>query len=272
MAKTIKWSQGNVKLPDRVIHMSLPSGYTCPMALKCLCKANANTGKITDGPHQEYRCYAAMQEARHTGLRKQRWDNYIALKKLNVTEMFQLLNTTLHNIHEKYVSNHGQRPIIRAHIGGDFFNLNYFDAWIALAQKYEPTQFYSYTKRTDLWLKRLAAIPDNFELNASRGGKRDDIIDDYGFKCAEVVLSPQEAITKNLELDHDDSHAYQPGPSFAQLIHGCQKAGSKASKALSKLKKDEGYTGYNSNTKTMSQRNRNILLYSKHLKPETRTI
>ena len=272
MAKTIKWSQGNVKLPDRVIHMSLPSGYTCPMALKCLCKANANTGKITDGPHQEYRCYAAMQEARHKGLREQRWNNYIALKKLSIDDMYLLLQTSLHNIHEKYTANHGQRPLVRAHIGGDFFNENYFNAWLKLAKHYEPTQFYAYTKRTDLWVDKCKSIPDNFELNASRGGKRDDLIDTYNLKCAEVVLSKQEAINKNLELDHDDSHAYQPGPSFAQLIHGCQKAGSKASKALSKLKKDEGYTGYNSNTKTMSQRNRNILLYSKHLKPKTRTI
>jgi len=252
MAKTIKWSQGNIKLPERIIHMSLPSGYTCPMALKCLAKANANTGKITDGAHQEYRCYAAMQEARHSGLRKNRWDNYIALKKLSSQEMYRLLQTTLHNIHENYIINHGQRPIVRAHIGGDFFNENYFLAWLALAEHYQPTQFYSYTKRTDLWLKQITAIPYNFELNASRGGKRDDIIDDHDLKCAEVVYSHEQAKQKGLEIDHDDSHAYNAGPSFAQLIHGCQKAGSKASKALSVLKKETGWTGYNNRTKTLS--------------------
>lgn len=265
MGKTIKWSQGNIKLPERIIHMSLPSGYTCPMALKCLAKANANTGKITDGKHQEYRCYAAMQEARHAGLRKLRWDNYIALKKLNRKEMYNLLTTTLFNVHEKYILNHNQRPIVRAHIGGDFFNEDYFKAWLDLAIRYEPTQFYSYTKRVDLWVKHLGIIPTNFELNASRGGKKDDLIEAHNLKCAEVVYSYEQAEEKGLEIDHDDSHAYNSGPSFAQLIHGCQKAGSKASRALSALKKEKGWTGYNEGTKTMSQKNRTVL--SRYKKP-----
>ena len=253
MQKTITWSQGNIKLPDRVIHMSLPSGYTCPTALKCLAKANKNTGKITDGVSQEYRCYSAMQEARHKGLRNQRWDNLIALKKLDRHGMFLLLKRTLKNIHDKYIINHNQRPIVRAHVGGDFFNDDYFLAWLKLAKEFEPTQFYSYTKRTDLWMNYMHKIPDNFELNASRGGKRDNLIDQLKLKCAEVDLSYKEAKNKNLQIDKDDSLAYTPGPSFAQLIHGCQKAGSKASKALSNLKKKHNWTGYNSGTKTLQK-------------------
>ena len=174
--------------------------------------------------------------------------------------MFNKLSTTLFNIHEKYILNHDQRPIIRAHIGGDFFNENYFLAWLDLALRYEPTQFYAYTKRVDLWVDNLIQIPTNFELNASRGGKRDDLIDAHDLKCAEVVYSYEQAEQKGLELDHDDSHAYNPGPNFAQLIHGCQKAGSEASKALSTLKKEKGWTGYNESTKTVSQKNRTVLL------------
>lgn len=260
MAKTIHWSQGNAKLPSRIIHMSLPSGYTCPMALKCLAKANANTGKITDGAHQEYRCYAAMQEARHTKLRQNRWDNFIALKKLNQKGMLNLLRTTLHNYHETYINNHGQRPIVRAHIGGDFFNEDYFKAWLDLARIYDPTQFYSYTKRLDLWVKHIDKIPTNFNFNASRGGKLDHLIDEYKLKCAEVVLSPQEAKQKGLLIDDDDSLAYAGNTSFAQLIHGSQKAGSKASKALSRLRKENKWTGYNANSKKMQKANRKILL------------
>ena len=248
-AKTLKWSQGNVKLPSRILHLSLPSGYTCPMALKCLCKAHANTGKITDGAHQEYRCYAAMQEARHTGLRKSRWDNYIALKSLKPDELYRKLKTTLTPVHANYHKNHQTLPIVRAHIGGDFFSEDYFLAWLELAKAMDPTWFYSYTKRTDLWVKHLNIIPPNFELNASRGGKRDDLIDLYDLKCAEVVFSREQAKQKGLEIDHDDSLAYTRGPSFAQLIHGCQKAGSKASKALQALKKTEGWTGYNKDSK-----------------------
>jgi hypothetical protein len=262
MGKTIKWTQGNIKLPERIIHMSLPSGYTCPMALKCLAKADANTGKITDGKEQEYRCYAAMQEARHSGLRKNRWSNYTILKKLSKHQMFLKLSSSLSNIHDKYITNHNQHPIIRAHIGGDFFNENYFLAWLQLASHYHPTQFYSYTKRTDLWVKNIKDIPINFIFNASRGGKRDDLIDTHNLKCAEVVYSHQQAVEKGLEIDHDDSHAYSGSASFAQLIHGCQKAGSDASKALSNLKKETGWTGYNKSTKTKTKTNRTVLLRS----------
>ena len=122
-----------------------------------------------------------------------------------------------------------------------------------LAQYFEPTWFYSYTKEIRTWINAESeeGIPPNFELNASRGGKDDDLIDGWDLKCAEVVYSYEQAKTKGLKLDHDDSKAYTRGPSFAQLIHGCQKAGSTASKALSQLKKDHGWTGYNADSKAL---------------------
>jgi hypothetical protein len=39
-----------------------------------------------------------------------------------------------------------------------------------------------------------------------------------------------------LDIDHDDSHAALPGPSFALLIHGIQPAGSEAGKAVRALR------------------------------------
>jgi hypothetical protein len=252
MPKLIKWSQGNIKLPDRIIHMSLPSGYTCPSALACLTKANANTGKITDGKDQEYRCYASMQEARHSGLRNLRWHNFKILKPLSSKDMFKTLKVSLQKLHDDYIINHDQRPIVRAHIGGDFFNEDYFLAWIKLAESFKPTWFYSYTKRLDLWVKHIKNIPLNFELNASKGGKQDHLISDFNLKCAQVVYSIEEAELKGLKIDHDDGLAYRRGTDFAQLIHGCQPKGSKASKALIALKKESGWTGYNKDTKKMS--------------------
>ena len=246
----LKWNHGNAKLPSRIIHFSLPSGHSCPAADKCRSQADQHTGKITDGPHTEYRCYAAMQEARHPAVRKLRWHNKLLLHKRSSKDMFKMLFSSLKPLHDNYIRNHGQRPIIRAHVGGDFFNKSYWRAWLRLAETFEPTWFYAYTKRLDLWHSDLISIPPNFELNASRGGLYDDYIYKYNMKSAEVVYSIQEATQKGLELDHDDSHAYKRGPSFAQLIHGTQPAGSKASKALTLLKLS-GITGYNANTKTM---------------------
>lgn len=240
----ITWNVGNAKLPKRIIHLSLPSGHTCPAADKCLSRAHMITGKITDGPNTEFRCYAASMEAVYKHLRNQRWGNLIKLKNQSRKKTFQLLSASLKRKHDDYINDHGQRPIIRAHVGGDFFNKSYFLAWMRLAKEFKPTQFYAYTKRIDLWLQNLDQIPSNFELNASRGGRFDHLIDEHNLKSAEVIYSYEEAVRKGLELDHDDSHAYNPGPSFGQLIHGTQPAGSDASKALRNLNKNHGYTGY----------------------------
>lgn len=164
--------------------------------------------------------------------------------------MFIKLLNSLKPHHDRYIKNHHQRPIIRAHVGGDFFNKSYFLAWMDLARHYAPTWFYAYTKRIDLWTDNLDVIPSNFELNASRGGKFDHLIDEHKLKSAEVVYSYDEAKQKGLELDHDDSKAYTRGPSFGQLIHGTQPAQSEASKALTLLKLS-GWTGYNANTKSV---------------------
>ncbi len=260
----LRWNQGNVKLPDRILHFSLPSGHSCPAALKCLAKSDYHTGKITDGRQQTYRCYAAMQEARHSRIRHQRWDNFKILRRLGRKKILSLLKATLCPLHDEYFANHQQYPIVRAHVGGDFFKEDYFLAWMDLANYFDLTQFYAYTKRTDLWIMHMDNIPLNFELNASRGGKFDDLIDTHKLKSAEVVFSTEEAKTKGLELDHDDSLAYTPGPSFGQLIHGCQPAGSDASKALIQLKTDIGWTGYSKNTKGSPKENNNVLLSTKN--------
>ena len=65
----------NAKLKG-IWHFSLPSGYTCPGAAGCLTYAIKETGKIKDGPNQNYRCYAAMDEARYPSVRRQRWHNF----------------------------------------------------------------------------------------------------------------------------------------------------------------------------------------------------
>jgi hypothetical protein len=56
-------------------------------------------------------------------------------------------------------------------------------------------------------------------------------------------LSIDDAIEKGLEIDHDDSHAYDGDSSFALLVHGTQKAGTVAAEALSILR-SKGVTGY----------------------------
>lgn len=228
---TPKFILGNAKIPG-VWTFSLPAGWTCPGAKECLCKANRETGKVTDGPDTKFRCFAASDE-RYTATRMARWHNFELLKGKSTEEMVDLLHPNLPKA----------ARIVRIHVSGDFFSQSYFDAWLQVARQNPETLFYAYTKSLKFWVERLDNIPENMKLNASRGGLLDALIDKVGLKSAEVVLSEGEADAKNLRIDHDDSLAYGQDKSFALLIHGTQPAGSIAAKALSALRK-LGKTGY----------------------------
>lgn len=232
-------TKGNAKLKD-MFTFSLISGYSCPFADECLSKANIETGKITDGPNTKFRCFSASQEALYTNLRKHRNDNFQVLRKLKTKEaMTKALLEAL-----PPVKKNGAGTITRLHVAGDFFNQNYFDAWLEVARQNPKRLFYAYTKSLQYWVNRIGEIPNNFKLTASKGGKLDHLIDIFNLKYVEVVFSSQEAKDKNLEIDHDDSHAYDYDLPFALLIHGTQPKGSKAAEAKKLLKVKEGWTGY----------------------------
>ena len=196
-------------------------------------RAGRHTGKIQDGLETKFRCFAASDEAQYKNTREQRWYNFDLLKGKTTEEMVELIESSIPK----------RAGIIRVHVSGDFFNEQYFDAWLEVARRNPLRTFYAYTKSLHLWVGKKDSIPKNFALNASRGGIHDWMIDTYGLKSAEVVFSLEEAEYKKLEIDHDDSHAYKSGKSFALLIHGTQPKGSLASKALSALRKI-GWTGY----------------------------
>jgi hypothetical protein len=58
-----------------------------------------------------------------------------------------------------------------------------------------------------------------------------------------VLFSIEEARELDLEIDHDDSHAYASDKSFALLLHGKQRKETLAAKAMSSLRR-AGYKGY----------------------------
>tara|TARA_R100001463_G_scaffold125142_3_gene182447 strand:+ start:1022 stop:1675 length:654 start_codon:yes stop_codon:yes gene_type:complete len=210
--------------------------------------ANRKTGKIHDGPSCKFRCWAASHEARIKSARDNAWANYVELQKRTTDQMTNIIVDSLLPIHNKYVSNHQQTPIVRIHVGGEFFSEKYFLAWLNVAKHFKSTQFYAYTKALPFWVVSMDNIPDNVELNASRGGRFDHLIDEYKLKEARVVYDEQTANDLGMEIDHDDSHAYTPGPSFALLLHGTQPAGSDASVALQRLKQS-GFHGYGKTSK-----------------------
>jgi len=228
----LSFQNGNAKLGKKIYTFSIVSGYTCPFAKDCLAKVDRLTGKLTDGPDTQFRCFSASQEALFPAVRKSRWDNFE--KILNAIKNNTLVELIMNSIPKK-------ATVIRVHVAGDFYNQAYFNAWMQVARNRPDIIFYAYTKSISYWVNQLGNIPSNFKLNASYGGKQDSLIEQYNLKYAKVVFSVEQA--GNLKIDHDDTSAYMRDESFCLLIHNTQPKGSEASKALSKLRK-LGIGGY----------------------------
>lgn len=237
MTNKLSVGSGNAKLNVGTMTVSLPAGYSCPFAKNCLSKANRLTGKIKDGPHATFRCFAASEEAPFTSVRNSRWKNYDALKKENTSEKMALL------IQKSLLPG---LTLCRVHPSGDFFNEKYFLAWLNVAYNNPHIIFYGYTKAIIYLIKYKKVIPSNFRFTASFGGTHDHLIKRNKLKSAEVVFSPEEAYKKKLEIDHDDSLAIYSPSSFSLLIHGTQPMGSFAASAKNALT-NRGIFGYGKN-------------------------
>ena len=222
----------------KVYSFDLLSGHSCPFAEQCLSKIKIVDGKrkVVDGKKTEFRCFSASQEATYTNVYNSRKKNFDSLRGKSVEAMIDI-------IQEQMPKNLG---ICRIHVAGDFFNNAYFKAWMEVARLNPDRLFYAYTKSLPYWVDNLQVIPDNLILTASYGGRRDDMIVDYGLRSAKVVFSYEEADMLGLEVDHDDTHAANPfwGTSdFALIIHGIQPKGSEAADAIKQLKhKKERYS------------------------------
>ena len=207
LAKTLGVSK------KQAVSFDLPAGYTCPAASLCKAYANKFNGKITDGKNMQFRCYAASMEAAFTNTRNAHWHNYDLLK--NSDDMASLINESL----PKNVK------VVRVHSSGDFFNRDYFQAWIEVAQKNPDVQFFGYTKVLEYVTIQK---PSNFSLVYSFGGIHDSKVTDSIPTC-KVVKYSDESVCKN----HDDFEASQDyfkivaGESFTLNLHGTQPARAK---------------------------------------------
>jgi hypothetical protein len=237
----------------KVYSLDLLSGWSCPFALECLSKVH-ETGEISkagnpkvklkDGPETLFRCFSASQEALLPNVYKKRKHNYDTLRGLHLNDITHRLNQDLPK----------DLGILRFHVGGDFFNSDYFFASLMLATMHQDKLFYAYTKSLKYWIKYrewTEQIP-NFVLTASRGGRDDSLIESEMLRESVVVFSEAEAEEKGLTIDHNDSHAAVPSwrcNDFALLIHGVQPKGSEAAEALKLLKKNKVKHSYSRKVK-----------------------
>jgi hypothetical protein len=240
MTNTLNFAIGNAKLNKETVTFSLPAGHSCPFAKECRSSANRATGKVVDGEHCKFRCYAANAEALFGTVRKSRWHNLDTLKLCgdNAYLMADIIDRSIPR-------RDGKTEKVRIHQSGDFFKQAYLDAWLLVARQNPDLIFYGYTKALPLFVKHHNKLPDNFRVVASLGGTHDHLIPSLNFRSARVVFSEYEAKKLRLEIDHDDSHCWNSISNFAVLIHGTQPAGSGASKAWQRLM-ESGKSGYKS--------------------------
>ena len=238
-------SKDNLKLDHP--YFSLPAGHTCPFAKICKTIVPRDRVKLHGRLTQRYgdlQCYAASTEAFRKNTQTTRWRNKDLLDKQgSVSEMAELILQSIKffEINEKYVID-----VFRVHESGDFYDLNYFDAWMEVANKRKDILFYAYTKSLPFWVERKYNIPDNFKLVASYGGKFDEMISKHDLRNAIIVKSDEEARNLGLDVDIGDRLAYKTDGNFAILLHGTQpsgelaKAARKNAKIMRDLKKKHG--------------------------------
>ena len=243
MNSKLKFGLGNSKLEGNVLTFDLPAGHCCPFAKDCLACVDRETRKLTDGPDTVFRCFGASTEVRLPAVLEKHWYNYDLLKKTGLRswkKMADLIDASL-PAEDKYIK-------IRIHsTGGDFFNVSYFRAWCDVARRHPSKIFYVYSKAAPI-VTRDELKPDNLRITGSLGGTHDEIFEQLGYPTARVVYSVEEAEELGLEIDHDDSHAVAADHDFALLIHNTQPKGSKAGKAMYKLRK-AGLNGYGKSQK-----------------------
>lgn len=232
----LKFGKGNAKLDKKVSTFSLPSGITCPFAKDCKCSVEENTSSHTFSvkvyKDTKFKCFFASLEALYPQLRASVNHNLDLIKKYINSEkdLTDLISRSLPS-KSKY---------FRIHVGGDFFNENYFKAWMNVAKSNKDKIFYAYTKSIPILIKYKDIVPDNFIITCSYGSYNDDLIEKYDLKRAKVYYHPDDAKKDGVEIDHDDSLAMDPSvKKFGLLLHGNQEKGSKAADAIKRLKKEK---------------------------------
>jgi hypothetical protein len=114
----------------------------------------------------------------------------------------------------------GNKPIlpkdckaVRIHASGDFFNQEYFNMWIEIANENPTVEFWAYTKSLKYWVNKLNEIPKNLTLTASYGGRNDELIKEYNLKHSIVIKEKKE----DLPIDYNDDYARMKDVNFYLL-------------------------------------------------------
>jgi len=220
----LKFGKGNGKMiklalylgipKAQILTFDIPAGFSCAKANICKSFANRKTGKIRQ--LGSVLCYASKGERYLPNVRKARWHNYDILLACgkNTTEIFNLLSDGINK----------STKIVRIHSSGDFYSIEYFNAWIKVAQKFPNIKFFAYTKHLDYAMTKVSS---NFKIQYSYGGLDDSRYKDFiskGFVIPTCFIGEYEGQYPHKVVcgkggEHEDFFAIQKGEDFVIDAH-----------------------------------------------------
>jgi ferredoxin len=135
-------------------------------------------------------CYAGKLENLFKPVGAMMLANYEALKDATLADMVYMLD----GIVTKFIAEskrHGAEMIYRIHWDGDFFSVNYIDAWIAIIREYHMVQFWVYTRNVQAaqYLKsaNLPNLSLYFSADKDNEGWARWLYNEYGIRTAAVA-------------------------------------------------------------------------------------
>jgi hypothetical protein len=267
----LSFKAGNSKLHGSVGVFSLPAGWTCPFAQNCLKKVsrdvNPETGKadVTRGKDSEYDCFAASQELQYPDVRMSRWRNFDLLKACDTKE--EQVDLILRSL-DHFLKSEPNIKYFRIHESGDFYNLEYMDAWFEVAKQRPDLHFYAYTKSNPYIQNLMSKYDslDNFAITLSKGGRADDNLENLDIKQADVYMTPEELYDAGKLVDLDDNLAMVKGgrdSDFGLLLHGTQKGGSEEAKYKLRNETFENYWKHKKELNTLFKLPEDYVISSK---------
>lgn len=150
--------------------------------------------------------------------------NFSNVKKAHVSKLEMLLND-LSGWEEQITAELKAKRYrggkwVRIHDSGDFFSVPYFEAWARIAKSAPDVRFYAYTKEVAM-VKNHGALPENFIIIFSMGGKQDQLIDVEADRHADVFPT-MEALIEAGYTDQEDSDilaATLPTPKIGIVVN-----------------------------------------------------
>lgn len=162
LKKTIKLNRAHI------VTFSLPAVDTCPGADKCLKGGYCHAGnyRFKSNVDKQSINYAISQS-----------DRFVDMVCTELADKWT---------YSRYV---------RIHPTGDFYSMDYFKKWVAIAIRNPGVIFYAYTKSIDIIqeFKKADKIPVNMFITYSYGSKYDDMINPTTDYHA-VVIGPNDNI------------------------------------------------------------------------------